>query len=424
MSGFDAEWYLRQLAEDTLLGLVSDDSGELANLKHATAALVAVGAIEPAVASAVVGDYGIARAARQGLVEFVLMRLAHSEQAALLRPLPGQRVVGLADQIELPEGTLRLRYATLDENHTAVSAVYTPHGGRRYSGHGWLGRPPGLPPALSNAVLADDQGDTASLEFSGSGSDYRWELTLTADKPLATNTTWLELAGRRFRLLDRPIGLNVQIEPLSEADPAYRHLWRQVALSADSPQEHGLRASIDALTAAGTLDPADPVIELVHWVGEGGAGRVLGAWRAGVVRDAPEPRQALRREGRTDSPKGTIFVGAVTPEFDRHFAAAYYLESNPGGFSIEAAVSPPDSEHNPEQIDFEDRALVWWARDDRGNHYLGHWEDSCADEAVVSGTIAFSSALDPLAERLELLPTGPGARAVISFPLRWDGEAR
>ena len=230
MSGFDAEWYLRQLAEDTVLGLVSDDSGELANLKHATAALVAVGAIEPAVASAVVGDYGIARAARQGLVEFVLMRLAHSEQAALLRPLPGQRVVGLADQIELPEGTLRLRYATLDENHTAVSAVYTPHGGRRYPGHGWLGRPPGLPPALSNAVLADDQGNTASLEFSGGGSDYRWELTLTADKPLATDTTWLELAGRRFRLLDRPIGLTVQIESLSEADPAYRHLWRQVAL--------------------------------------------------------------------------------------------------------------------------------------------------------------------------------------------------
>ena len=143
------------------------------------------------------------------------------------------------------------------------------------------------------------------------------------------------------------------------------------------------------------------------------------------MRGAPEPRQALqRREGRTDSPKGTIFVGAVTPEFDRHFAAAYYLESNPDGFSIEAAVSPPDSEHNPGQIDFEDRALVWWARDDRGNHYLGHWEDSCADEAVVSGTIAFSPALDPLAERLELLPTGPGARAVISFPLRWDGEAR
>ena len=62
-------------------------------------------------------------------------------------------------------------------------------------------------------MLADDQGDTASLEFLGGGSDYRWELTLTADKPLATNTTWLELAGRRLRLVDRPFEVTVTCEP-------------------------------------------------------------------------------------------------------------------------------------------------------------------------------------------------------------------
>ncbi len=425
MSGFDAEWYLRQLGENTLAGSVADTGGELANLRHATAALVAVGAIEPALAGAVVSDYGIAQAARRGLVEFVLTRVALSDTAASLRPPPGQRVVGLDDQIERPEGTLRLRYATLDEHQTAVSAVYTPRGTRRDSGRGWLGRPTGLPPTLSNAVLADDQGNTASLEFSGRGSDYRWELTLTADQPLATDTTWLELAGRRIRLLDRPLGLTVQIEPLTDADPAHRHLWRQLARHPHSPEEQGLGASIDALTAAGALDPADPVIELVHRVGEGEPGHVARASGNGVVRGEPEPWQALRRrEGRTDGPKGTIFVGAITPEFDRHFAAAYYLESGPDSFSIEAAVSPPDNEHNPELSDFEDRALIWWARDDRGNHYLGNWEGSSADVTVVSGTIAFSSALDPLAERLELLPTAPAARAVISFPLRWDGEAR
>ena len=104
MSAFDAEWYLRRLAEDTLLGLVSDDRGEFANLKHATAALVAVGAIEPAVASAVVGDYGIAQAAREERVEFTLRRREFGERAASLRPPPGRRVVGLADQIELPRG--------------------------------------------------------------------------------------------------------------------------------------------------------------------------------------------------------------------------------------------------------------------------------------------------------------------------------
>ena len=67
---------------------------------------------------------------------------------------------------------------------------------------------------------------------------------------------------------------------------------------------------------------------------------------------------------------------------------------------------PTRQRAQPGPIDLEDRALVWWARDDRGNHYLGHWEGSRADEAVQTGTLAFSPALDPLAKRVELLPTG------------------
>ena len=56
--------------------------------------------------------------------------------------------------------------------------------------------------------------------------------------------------------------MTVQIESLGEADLAHRHLRRQVTLNHDSPPEHPLEASIDALTAAGALDPEDPVIEL------------------------------------------------------------------------------------------------------------------------------------------------------------------
>jgi hypothetical protein len=113
----------------------------------------------------------------------------------------------------------------------------------------------------------------------------------------------------------------------------------------------------------------------------------------------------------------------VTPEFDRHFAAIYSVESDPDGFTAEAAVSPPDIEPHPGNLDLEDRSLTWWARDDRGNHYLGHWNGSHRhDDAIKTGSLAFSPALDPQATRLDILPTGLTERAVISFALSWGGE--
>ena len=122
---------------------------------------------------------------------------------------------------------------------------------------------------------------------------------------------------------------------------------------------------------------------------------------------APEPRRAPRRRqpARADGPTGTIVVGTVTPEFDRHFAAVYYLESKSDGFSIEAAVSPPDIEHNPGHIDVENRPLVWWARDDRGNRYLGALGQlTCRRGSRVRGRSRSHRRWTRLAERLELLP--------------------
>ena len=84
-------------------------------------------------------------------------------------------------------------------------------------------------------------------------------------------------------------------------------------------------------------------------------------------------------------------------------------------------MSPPDIEPHPGNLDLEERSLTWWARDDRGNHYLGHWNGSHRhDDAIKTGTLAFAPALDPLATRLDVLPTGLTERAVISFALSWD----
>jgi hypothetical protein len=120
-----------------------------------------------------------------------------------------------------------------------------------------------------------------------------------------------------------------------------------------------------------------------------------------------------------------VVVGAVTPEFEHHFAAVHRLESGAGLFVIEAAVSPPDIEPHRGDVDLDQHTLIWWARDDLGNHYLGTWGGSPGGEGEVkSGPISFAPALDPRASRLEVLPTALHERAVIGFPLAWvEGPA-
>ena len=68
-------------------------------------------------------------------------------------------------------------------------------------------------------------------------------------------------------------------------------------------------------------------------------------------------------------------------------------------------------------VDLQQHTLIWWARDDCGNHYLGNWIDAHGQDEVGSGTLGFMPALDPRATRLEVLPTALRERAVIGFPL-------
>jgi hypothetical protein len=327
--------------------------------------------------------------------------------------------VALGEELELDGWHVRLRYISLDADRVDISAVYTVQAGagpaRRPRGRA------GLPNPLWTPVVADDRGTTSTLDFRGGGSDDRWAGMLTADQPLAFETTWIELFGRRIELVDRPVKATIEIEPIETIDPAHRHLWRRVALAGRHFSQSALGPAIAALTASGTLAADDPAIELAHRVNQ-----VPGVFRhhgpARSARNAPEPwGSLLRRAGRADGPPGLVVLGAVTPEFDGHFAAIYSVESDPDGFTAEAAVSPPDIEPHPGNLDLEERSLIWWARDDRGNHYLGHWNGSHRhDDAIKTGSLAFAPAIDPLATRLDVLPTGLTKRAVISFALSWD----
>ena len=284
----------------------------MSELNDAATALVAVDAITPDRAREVLADYAAAEAARDANGRFLIGQLSaratddHADAAA------GAADCGAGDELELAGWHVRLRYIALEAERVDISAVYTVQAdaspARRPHGRG------GLPNPLSAPVVADDRGTRSTLDFRGGGSDDRWHGMLTADQPLAVETTWIELFGRRIELVDRPVEFTVEIEPMEPSDPAHRHLWRHVALAGRHFSQGALGPAIAALTASGTLAGDDPAIELAHRVNQ----RVPTAFRhhgpTGSARNLPEPwRSLLRRAGRADGPHGLIVVGAVTP---------------------------------------------------------------------------------------------------------------
>jgi hypothetical protein len=134
----------------------------------------------------------------------------------------------------------------------------------------------------------------------------------------------------------------------------------------------------------------------------------------------PEPwNSLLARQGRRDGPEGSIVLGAVTPAFDGFSVAVLDVESDVKGFKVDVEVAPGVGHRMPFDWSVQPRQLAWWAKDDRGNHYLGRRGNWTYADGNGSGPIGFRPAIDPRATRLALMPTGETTRAVISFPLPW-----
>jgi hypothetical protein len=141
------------------------------------------------------------------------------------------------------------------------------------------------------------------------------------------------------------------------------------------------------------------------------------AWTSGVGA-TPEPwRSLLARQGNDDGPTGTIVLDAVTPSFDGFSVAVLDLSSDARGFHVDVEVAPGLDHRMPFDWSIQPRQLAWWARDDRGNHYLGHRGNWSVREDYGHGLIGFQPALDPGATKLEIMPTAAMTRAVIGFSL-------
>lgn len=427
MNRVDAEIYLRIAGERALLGLGAERQRPWDSpLAEPASALVAVGAISAAKARAVIDDYGLTEAVRseQGQHHWSVMAGAYRSGRRKAKPLKPRRVVPCDRTVDGPNGSLHVRHVTLAEDVTSLAVQWRPN----VSGQNALRQQRqmvrfghGAPPTPPHPQLADEYGTKVGTGFSGGGSDQEWTGYLTADRPLAPDTDWLEIDGTRLELTGEALRCEVSIEPLPDEPAANRYLWRRLAASNEFHGPPEIEGAIDALLAAGAVDANDPVVSEVRAVREALPHHPgMHATTPGVKR-LPEPwRTVISRLAAGNGPEGAIVLSAVTPEFEGFTVAVSYLESEPGGFAIEVEAAPGFEGRGPFRRRLEPSQLAWWAADDRDNHYLGHIGSSSGGDDHSTGTINFWPALHPNAKRLAIMPTAEATRSVISFPLLWS----
>jgi len=415
VEAFDAELYLRLIGEQMLLERGDQDNGQMRPpIAEAAGALVAVGKIAAAQAEAVLDDYSLAATLRSDPHFHHRTMIGASRMAGDVAgtPFTERRVVPCQATIDQPQATVQVRWVSLSDDSTSVAVTWRPDPARP-----WGGGPP-------QSTLADDRGTVETAHFSGGGAGDGMLGRLSTVRPLAPDTAWIELDGSRLELTGEAAGSTVSLEGLPEQCPAHRYLWQRIAMPQDFRREStdGIEPAIDALVAAGALAVDDPALEQMRAVLEvmpqrpGGA---LAPAPAGFGR-VPDPwRSLLARQGRRDGPKGSIVLGAVTPPFDGFSVAVLELSSGAEAFHVDVEVTPGASHPMPFDWSVQPRALAWWARDDRGNHYLGHSGNWGSNERYGQGLIGFQPALDPRATQLEIMPTAETTRAVVSFSLQW-----
>jgi hypothetical protein len=405
---FDPELYLRRKAEEFWADPERVGRSDSSSLASAASALVAVGVLSARRAEPVLDQFDLAWD-----VEFARCRPGWSPASQRvgyisLERLADARVVALGDELTLSAGTLRLRYAVLERDHTALIADFhvtgTPTGLSD-----WIRVPSGMPSGLIRPELTDASGTARTLEFNGHGNDDRWSGQFSTNIAIPRDSSWIELYGRRIELNRSPVPASVTIEPVRSRNPSQMHLLRVLA-SADPFHAQDPSAASDALLAVGAIASDDPVLVQIKATGTNEPpSRHKLAYPKNLI-GLPEPWPALRANEMA-GPDQMFVTGITTDEFDGHRVAVLAIRSHPDGLIVEAEVTLAD---NGRSI-LEDQELIWWARDDRGQSYLGTWAGS--GRQSMSGELKFFPTLDPNATRLDLMPSAPTIRAVITVPL-------
>ena len=275
-------------------------------------------------------------------------------------------------------------------------------------------------PQPVEVTLVDDRGTRAVGSF-GSASFEPASGHMGVRSALSIDTAWIEFDGHCCQLVDDRPPVTVRIEPARERDPAMLHLWRQVAIRSHfGGPPIDLRSAIEALLAAGTLSAEDAAtVQAVHET-------LTAVDRGDPLPDGhdrfPEPwRSVFDRYGHDDGPAVTILASTTVPPIDGISLALRRIESAPAEFVIAVECTPSLGLITRYDWDSAER-LAWWATDDRANHYLGHpraWvsHDHAGNGDDSHAQITFRPALDPAAQRLEIIPTAETTQAVLTIPL-------
>jgi hypothetical protein len=403
------------LGERELLGTGDEHGGrDIPPLAEAAAALVAAGTVDETVARRLVAEYGVARGLRNGYYQHVELSLRPSPRPSMpeaLPPIAPRRLVVLDHSMELPWGALTLRYALLSEDSTqiAVRMRFNDPGALQYGASG----------SMPTLAVTDRDGATTATMGGGGGGGGGWQAQYWTDRPLVTDSTWLEFEGERVELDHPTPDVSVRIEERTDGSPIWRYLWHTLA-TGDHFTGRDVAAATGALLAAGVLADDDP--QLAHLLAAADPSLLHGHAPSSATSSLPEPWRSLGQSRghrrRRDASTKTLAVGAVTPVFGGVSVAINALElSSDGGFTAVVEVEPDHGHHAPWSNDLPETGLAWWAADDRGNHFLGHTGNWSGGDGRGHGAIAFPGSLDPDAKRLDVMPTLLDVRAVISVAL-------
>lgn len=404
----DPETVLRLACERMLLRRSDSSDG----LGEAASALIVLAGLPEETAERAVEDYATALALRgQGSLPHAVrpprQPTGHPPLTAPVVAQAGRTVQVAAEEVHVEHVVHRRQHTDLYVRYEAPLAPPVP-GARGRFAYRYLA---GLP----SITVADDTGRSTAAHFTGSG-DAPWGRRWWTEQPLSPTTAWIELEGTRVELTPTTGTVQVRVEPREDGLLPHRYLWHRLT-STDHVVDDPLVPQV--LLDAGVLTQDDrEVLDAYETVRD-----VLQRWGAPLpsADGVPDDLAAyLRRRGAPNGRQVAVPMSTLTPVLDGFQAAVYYLRSTAEGFCVDVVVRGPGGGVH-RHYDFENElrpdTLAWWAQDDRGNSYLGHWGENSTDLDESDGTVHFTPGLDASATELRIMPTTLLSRAVIEVPL-------
>jgi hypothetical protein len=420
MVAFDAEVYLRRLGERLLDDPDQPPRHRMSPLRGAAGALVVAGAIPADRAWRVIDDYNTATRIRAGEVGFVHFA-APSRRLEADRLIP-RHIVVIDREITFGRGQLLLRELTIGADGGTLR--YRWRGDTRSSSQlvRLFRQERGFPWGSTPPEIIDPNGNRLEVRSGSPGGDSldHWDGELELRGRIVPDAAWLQVDGTRVDLHRRAARCEVRLDALEHRGPVERFLWRRLAV-AEMPSglTTDLEPLIGALLAAGALDERSRLLKELRAVAARMPRRPLHSRPVpgGSTRGLVEPwRSLLRRLGSDDGPGWTLVLGVVTPSCDGVRFAANSITSDRAGFEVEFELAPNLRASGA----LDELPVVFWARDERGNHYLGAPIEWSGGDDRVQGTMRYWPALDPRAKHLDLLMCVETHQAVVSISLDED----